>query len=207
MKGVHPHATDAEQAAFRSSLEQRGTNYIKDTLQQWLISSDVNKQVGAQQILGFMTIKGMLRNRPTTAVTGPERDKSGRIVPEKAPKSIHALLNAGQKDKLSRLADRVKRLFSIDFFCRSEWPQFDGIFVTLNELKNNEGGTGYQDVSLKKRDVTQINVLAASDEALQRFHKAFDPTSIDDTALYEYFETTDSKKYVNRFKNVGEDEN
>jgi hypothetical protein len=198
MDGIHPHATEAEKSSLHSSMEQIGTAAVKDYLQQWINSGDVGKQMGAQQILGYMTLKGMLHSRQT----GPERDVSGRIIPEKAPKNIHALLNANQKEKLLRLVERIKNLFSVDFFCRSEWPQFDGIFVNMNQFKNNQGGTGFKDPSLKKRDVTQINVLGASEEALQRFQEAFQP-NIDDTQ-YEYFQTTDPKKFINRFKNAEE---
>ena len=65
---------------------------------------------------------------------GGEQDE---VVPDNAPPSIQYLLNAIKRAKLQRLAGSFKEKFANDFFCRQNWPKFDGVMVNINEVKPN----------------------------------------------------------------------
>ena len=117
-------------------------------------------------------------------------------VPAQAPRSIHALLNSNQRLKVERLATSLHSKHSNDFFCRPGWPKLDGFYVHINEVKANKSGTETKNVAAKKRDVTQISVLATSKSSLQRFQAAFCPKQEE----FDYFETTSVDAFCKRLK-------
>ena len=123
-------------------------------------------------------------------------DEDEEQVPSQAPRSIHALLNSNQRLKVERLATSLHSKHSNDFFCRRSWPKLDGFYVHINEVKANKSGTETKNVAAKKRDVTQISVLATSNSSLQRFKAAFRPK--DDE--FDYHETTSVDEFCKRLK-------
>ncbi|MEL7338862.1 MAG: hypothetical protein AAGM67_00145 [Bacteroidota bacterium] len=117
------------------------------------------------------------------------------VIPLRAPKNIHSVLNANAKEKVGRLAASIHSKHSVDFFCRRDWPKFDGFYVNINEIVANKSGTNENDMSKKKRQITQISVLASTSSAIERFESAFDV--IDG---YDYQATTDPEEFVKRLK-------
>lgn len=136
---------------------------------------------------------------PTEAVAPPEAPVA-TVVTEavahpNAPRSVHAVLNANAKGKIERLAASIYSKHSVDFLCQKEWPKFDGFYVNINEITPNKTGTNEKDLAKKKRAITQISVLAGTEDAINRFEAAFDVPGD-----YDYMATTDVSDFVKRLK-------
>jgi hypothetical protein len=63
-------------------------------------------------------------------------------------------------------------------------------------VKGSKTGNEYANPSLKKHAKTQLCVLSASHEALNRFEKAFYPDI--DTDVYTFYKTTDPAAFAEK---------
>jgi hypothetical protein len=171
------------------------SDYLAVLFDRWSSSDDVEERRNAQMVVGYMQLHNMRNGN------GGNNEE---IVPKNAPASIHALLNANQRSKIQRLASSFHSKYAVDFYCRQNWPKFDGFMVHINEVKPNSTGTGFSDESLKKRETTQICVLGASQEALDRFQAAMNPQI--DEASYSYFVTNNVAEFCEKLREGENDE-
>lgn len=178
--GVYPSATEAQRRALRKALHEHG-NAVLVVLEQWK-SGTTQQQMDAQMAFGFFHLNSL--------------DRDGEYIPKNAPPSLSYLFNANQRDKLKRLAKTVKDKYAQDFWCRSNWPKFDGFLVHVNEVKANRTGNEYSNPALKKRIKTQVCVLGATHEALERFDQAFNPQI--DLEAYTIYRTTDPMGFAEK---------
>jgi hypothetical protein len=178
LAGIDPAATSEQRERMVDQMKAH-TNSLVNLFDGWRSGTDEQKR-NAMMFVGYMQLDQM----------DNQADNQGEVdevVPKNAPPSVHYLLNANQRAKMERFASTFHEKFAVDFFCRRNWPKYDGILININEVKPNKSGTGYRDESLKKRAKTQISVLAASAGALKRFRGALRP-NVDEDA-FEYFET------------------
>lgn len=184
VNGSDPDA-DAEAKAAMARHLQIHRKQVRRVLQHWYRGDDSEKKRKATMVVGTLTF----------AKWKPDQD--GEIIPDTAPKSLTSLLKANQREKVKRLASTVHEKHAMDFFCRKDWPKYDGYYVNINEVTANKSGTQKADTGLKKRSITQVSVLASSEDALKRFKNAFRPENIDASA-YDYQGTHIVKEFTDR---------
>jgi hypothetical protein len=197
LAGVDPSATPEQQERMVDLMKEH-FDYLVNLFDRWSTSGNAEEKRSAMMVVGYMQLDHMNRQADTQ---GEEEEE---MVPKNAPPTVHYLLNANQRAKMERFATTFHEKFAVDFFCRRNWPKRDGIFININEVKPNKSGTGYKDESLKKRDKTQVSVLAASAGALERFQAALRPNVNEDA--FEYFETTNVKEFCNKLKEDDDDD-
>lgn len=186
LAGVDPLATPEQEEQMRAAMTEH-FHFISDLLVNWAASPVADERRNAQMVVGFMQLHQITNPTSTT------QEEEEEIIPKNAPPSLQFLLNANQRAKIERLAMTFKEKYAVDFYCRRKWPKLDGIMVHINEVKPNKSGTGFKDVALKTRKKTQVCVLGASEEALERFRNALQPNV--DEESYNYFESV----HVNEF--------
>jgi hypothetical protein len=93
-------------------LHEHG-NAVLATLEQWKTHGTT-----AQMVIGYMQMKTL--------------DEVGEPIPKNAPSTIYYLFKANQRNKLKWLAATVHDKYAKDFYCRNNWPKFDGFLVHIN---------------------------------------------------------------------------
>jgi hypothetical protein len=114
LAGVDPGATPAERAEMKR-LSQVHFDYVGDLVEGWATSGNEEDRRKAQMIVGYMQLE-IIANGNDDNGTNDDDER----VPQRAPTSIHALLNANQRAKLERLALSVADKYANDFYCRKK---------------------------------------------------------------------------------------
>jgi hypothetical protein len=186
LDGMDVDATEEQQDYTKQLIDNQDPVAFHSLLQRWGTGKDRIKKHRANLVAGFVLISC----NADAAV--PEE-----TIPLNAPESIDRVLGKNGKAKLSRLAATFYEKFSQDFFCRHNWPKFDGIFITMNDIAPNPSGNeSSQTKKQKKREKTHVNLLAASERAIRRFKEIFDPDVDEDQ--YNYLETTNHQQFYDR---------
>jgi hypothetical protein len=179
--GAYPNATEEQKRELLKGLHEHG-NAVLATLERWKTHGTTQQKIYAQMVIGYMQMKTL--------------DEVGEPIPKNAPPTIQYLFKANQRDKLKQLAVTVHDKYAQDFYCRINWPKFDGFLVHINEVRGNKTGNEYANPALKKCAKTQVCVLSASQDALDRFQKAFNPKI--DTNVYTFYKTTDPVAFAEK---------
>jgi hypothetical protein len=187
LDGMDVNATDEQQAHGKEVIDAQNPVAFHSLLQRWGTSKDRIKKHKASLVAGFVLISC----NADRAV--PEQE----TVPPNAPESIDRVLGKNGKAKLFRLASTFYEKCSQDFFCHHNWPKFDGIFITMNDIAPKASGTESSErKQQKKRKKTHVTLLSASNRAIERFNEIFQPDIDEDQ--YNYHETTNHQQFYDR---------
>jgi hypothetical protein len=126
-------------------------------------------------------------------------------IPSGAPPTLRYVLHRNQREKLKRLLETAVRRFGHDFYCRRNWPKFDGYVLLINELLPNKAGREEERID-KKRKRTQIILLGSSKETISRAKAAIDFHIDKSNADFYSAERVDTVMNLLKLKEDGDDE-
>ena len=95
--------------------------------------------------------------------------------------------------------------------CCKGWPFFGGYYITINEYNKNVGGNqsklidGKVKSSKKQRKRLQVNIIAPSEEAIEKFDSVFGLEDVGEE--HDLFMTTNPKLFGKQHNNEDDEDN